>query len=163
MIEETNSRNFDFVFISSLSAHTNNRSNYSRDKLELERLTTHTCGKVIKLGIVTEIPLSHENRIRKIQGILSRLRLDFLFSSADLYFTRGATLKGVSVFLRDFESKGETRSYFDPEAPAGIMVRSFWMKSLRDGVAFFLLLLSRLGMGQADALLNIMEGMRIPS
>ncbi len=163
LIEGAIANNFEFVFISSLSAHDKNRSNYSRDKLALERLTISNSGNVIKLGIVTEISLSYALDIRRIEDLFSKFRLAFLFSSANIYFTRGATLRAVSLLVRDSPSNGETKSYTDAERLSSIATQSFWVQCVKSLVVASLISLSRLGNGQADALLNLVEGMRIPS
>lgn len=162
LMEEANSKRFDFVFISSLSAHPSNRSHYSRDKLKLEKSTKNFSGKIIKLGIVTEIPHSYEIDIQRIQSSVSRFRLDFLFSSTSFYFTRGASLDNVSEFLLDSDPNSGTRCYFDSEEYLGTKASNIWTRLIANLAKFFIFSLSRLGISRADALLNLMEGMRIP-
>jgi len=161
LIEESKSRNIKFVFISSLSAHNDNQSNYSKEKLFLEKLTEYNSGSVIKLGVVTGIAESYTFRISNIQKILSYVGLDYLITSVPMYFTSVELLGNISTFLQNEDSWGGVKSVFD-DGTKTEMTLGFFKDSFRNALVLFLLLLSKSGSGRADALLSLIAGMRAP-
>jgi hypothetical protein len=161
LIEESKSRQIRFVFISSLSAHDGNRSNYSKDKLFLERLTIFNSGVVIKLGLVSGISGSYTFRLQKIQKLLSYLWLDFLISSTPMYYTPVGYLRNVSKLLHKGESWPAVYSIFD-YGVQNEMERGILKEFIQNSMGFLLVFFSKVGSGNADAFLSLIDGMKAP-
>lgn len=162
LIEDSGCRKIKFVFISSLSAHNGNRSNYSKDKMYLEKLTVYNSGSVIKLGVVSEIADSFTFRLLKIQKLLSYIRLDFLITSAPMYYTPAHSLNRVSKFLKSGGSWGCVESIFEGGYRAETK-RNFFEEVIKNAVVFILIFLSKSGSGRADAFLSLIDGMKAPA
>ena len=161
LIEESKIRKIKFVYISSLSAHGSNRSNYARDKLYLEGLTIHNSGTVIKLGLVTGVVGSYTSRILHIKRILSLIRLDFLITSAPTYYTPVNSLSEVSVILQSRDSWGGVKGIFQGTAQTQADL-GYFRESVRNIVIFMLFSFTKLGFGSADAFLSLIDGMEVP-
>lgn len=161
LIEESKSRKIKFVFISSLSAHSGNRSNYARDKLYLEGLTIHNSGTVVKLGLVSGVDGSYASRILQIKKILSLIRLDFLISSAPTYYTSVNSLSEVSLILQNEDSWGGIKGIFQCTAQAQTDL-GYFRENVRNIVIFLLFSFSKFGFGSADAFLSLIDGMEVP-
>jgi hypothetical protein len=161
LIEESRVNSLGFVFVSSLTAHQANRSNYSRDKQYLEELTIANSGLVVKLGIVSGLKNSYDLKIAKLQTVLSFLRLSFLLNSSTIYFTNVNSLKRVALDLVRLHFQKGYRVYIDAEFHP-VAKLSVFESSLRRLIANTLSLLSKAGSGKADVLVGLMDGMSAP-
>ncbi len=162
LIEESHINSFRFIFVSSLSAHESNRSNYSRDKQCLEELTIANSGSVVKLGIVSGLKNGHDLKIEKMQKMFTFFRLSFLLSSSTIYFTNLNSLKNIALDLNRLDFYEGYRVYVDTEFHPATELSVFEL-SLKRLIVNALSLLSKVGSGKADVLLSLMDGMRKPN
>jgi hypothetical protein len=161
LIEESRINSLGFVFISSLTAHQANRSNYSRDKQYLEELTIANSGLVVKLGIVSGLKNSYDLKIKEMQTMLSFLRLSFLLTSSTIYYTNVNSLMRVALDLDSLPFYEGYRVYIDAESHPVTKLNVF-ESSLRQLIGDTLTLLSKAGSGNADVLVGLLDGMSAP-
>ena len=162
LIEQANTKSINFVLVSSLSAHGGNRSNYSKEKRLLEEFTIVNSGLVIKLGLVTGLSNGFDVKIKEIMIFLSFFRLSFIIAHSPVYYTKRDSLMNVASDLDKFGTDGEVRIYIDSEFQPLPEINVF-LSTFRQVVASLLNFLSKLGSGRADALLSVMDGMKLPN
>jgi hypothetical protein len=162
LIEDSNMRSLNFVLVSSLSAHKNNRSNYSRDKQYLEELTCANSGLIIKLGLVSGLTNGFDMTIARMRDFLGLFHLSFILTSSTFYYTNRSTIMNVALDLDKFGLDGRSRIYFDTEFYPLTELNPL-LRIVRRTISASLSLMSKLGSGNADALLTVMDGMKLPN
>lgn len=162
LIEDCSKRSLSFVLISSLSVHEDNRSNYSRDKQYLEELTAANSGLIIKLGLVSGLTNGFDVTIARMRNFLAGFHLSFILTSSIFYYTNRSTMMNVALDLDKFGTEGRSRTYFDTEFYPLTELNPL-LRIVHRSISTSLSLMSKLGSGSADALLTIMDGMKLPS
>lgn len=160
LIRDSNIRGYEFVFISTMSAHEGNRSNYSKEKRKLEKEVLKHSGSVVKFGLVTGVENSFSATLQKIETFLSLLGLNFLLTNANIFKTGPQEL---DVFIRNL-AKGPLPSQYDFYYANEVFVDNdlgVIRGSIRRIILAFLWLSSSLGSGHSDALLNLFDGMKV--
>jgi hypothetical protein len=159
LIKSSKIRGYEFLFISSLSAHQYNRSNYSQEKLFLEKLTKQNGGAVVKFGLITDIEESLIKKVDKIEKLLSFFGVGYLVGTTKLYFTG---TKDLDLFVRDLSDVAHSsllQSYFELHVGNNSdlgLIRTF----IKSSFSYVLWVFSSLGSGRSDALLSLIDGMQ---
>lgn len=163
------------IFISSMSAHQRNSSNYSSHKLMLEKLFLKYGGHVIRPGLIfNDIEIMEQTRAFLDIKLLFRLvKFDFLFNNHYFITPIGTLVKDVDTLLKISKSQSSPR-VLDSYAygPLGVsQLRKFCNNdsrflinenSFRSGKHTKKILINlKNRLRFADKLLNFQEGMQI--
>ena len=160
LFKEASNRGFSIVFVSSLNVHDLNLSNYARDKRYLERQSMCLGGAVIRLGLVnSNSKLTPYFRVLNLVKILDFWHIQFL---VDLNSYRVTEVRDFYDFFGD-NCLSELRGVHNISSSDLIRTQIKVTNSQRlvsKILKFALFVLSRLQIGRADAMLNLMSGMR---
>ncbi len=160
LIRDSIDHGYEFIFLSSLSAHDSNRSNYSREKIRLEKEVLNFGGAVVKLGLVTGIENSFSEKIKIIEKCLSMLGLKFLLTNANVIQT-GPEELDVLIGRLAKESLSSRHAIYCEHSILVNKNLGVIRGSIRKVILDFLWVLSSLGSRRSDALLNFFEGMKV--
>lgn len=160
LFKEASNRGFSIVFISSLNVHDLNLSNYATDKRYLESLSMHFGGAVIRLGLVNhDSKLTPYFRVLNLFNILDFWHMQFL---VDWNTYRVAEVRDFYDFFGKHclpELRGVYKISSSDLIRNQIVVTNLH-RFISRIIRSVLFVLSRLQIGRADAMLNLMCGMR---
>ena len=161
LIKQTSKLGLKFIYISSLSAHANNRSNYSKEKMAVENFSLMNDGVVIKLGILTGAPGNYADKLAKVRKYVAYSGLDFLLHDSLFINTSILDLERLATDISEGKLIRGTFSYSEP-APIQSHKNNPLQELIRLVLRGILIVFSYFGSGRSDAVLSLIDGMKVP-